>query len=50
LKAWHSLQDMWTASPILEVKHYEATAEAINRMRIVQGETSLNNLRRRTLP
>lgn len=48
--AWHALQDMWSASPQSAIKHYEATAEAINRMRIGQGESPLNRLRRRTLP
>lgn len=49
-KAWHALQDMWDAAPQFALKHYQATAEAINRMRVGQGELALNNLRRRTLP
>lgn len=49
-EAWHALQDMWTAAPQGELNHYEATAEAINRMRIGQGESPLKKLRRRTLP
>lgn len=49
-KAWHSLQDMWNSSPQRALHHYEATARAINRMRIAQGEAPLQNLRRRTLP
>lgn len=49
-KAWHSLQDMWTTAPQGTLIHYEATAQAINRMRVAQGETPLKNLRRRTLP
>ena len=49
-KAWHALQEMWDASPPVALKHYQATAEAINRMRRGQGEPALNNLRRRTLP
>lgn len=49
-QAWHALQDMWTASPPKEVQHYEATAGAINRMRVSQGKAPLTNLRRRTLP
>lgn len=49
-EAWHALQDMWTAAPQVAIKHYEATAEAINRMRMGQGESPLKKLRRRTLP
>jgi len=49
-EAWRGLQDMWNKSPLTEVEHYEATAEAINRMRIAQGHVPLNKLRRRTLP
>lgn len=49
-KAWHSLQDMWSVAPQGAIIHYEATAQAINRMRVAQGESPLNNLRRRTLP
>lgn len=48
--AWHALQDMWSAAPQSAIKHYEATAGAINRMRISQGEPPLTRLRRRTLP
>ncbi len=47
---WHALQDMWMVAPDFTMEHYQATAEAINRMRIAQGETPLTNLRRRTLP
>jgi hypothetical protein len=50
LKAWHSLQDMWASVPQSEQIHYEATAQAVNRMRVSQGENPLKNLRRRTLP
>ncbi|MBI2840299.1 MAG: hypothetical protein HYX75_18435 [Acidobacteria bacterium] len=49
-RAWHCLQDMWNKAPQSEVEHYEATAEAINRMRIAQGYEPLKKLRRRTLP
>jgi hypothetical protein len=49
-EAWHALQDMWSAAPIPAANHYQATAEAINRMRIGQGAPALTNLRRRTLP
>ena len=49
-KTWRAFQDMWNASPDAENVHYQATAEAINRMRIQQGQAELTNLRRRTLP
>lgn len=49
-KAWHGLQDMWRGAPEGAVKHYLATAQAIDRMRVGQGEVPLANLRRRTLP
>ena len=49
-EAWRGLQDMWDKAPLSEVEHYEATAEAINRMRIAQGHEPLKKLRRRTLP
>lgn len=49
-EVWHGLQDMWDKAPQSEVKHYVATAEAINRMRITQGHETLKKLRRRTLP
>jgi hypothetical protein len=49
-KAWHALQDMWAAAPDSAKEHYRATADAINRMRIAQGQPPLKDLRRRTLP
>jgi hypothetical protein len=49
-KAWHALQEMWTAAPQSELEHCQATADAINRMRVGQGESPLNKLRLRTLP
>lgn len=49
-KSWHALQDMWSAAPDCEKEHYQATAEAINRMRIAQEELPVTNLRRRLLP
>jgi hypothetical protein len=49
-EAWRALQDMWSAAPEEEMKHYEATARAIDRMRVQQGHEPLANLRRRTLP
>lgn len=48
-EAWHALQDMWSAAPPGALPHYEATAQAINRMRVSHGEPPLLNLRRRTL-
>jgi len=47
---WRGLQDLWTSAPESESEQYQATAEAINRMRIAQGEAPLIDLRRRTLP
>ncbi len=49
-RAWHALQDMWASvsDPIAE--HYQATAEAINRMRVARGEAPVTSIRRRTLP
>ena len=49
-EAWHAFQDMWDVATQDALKHYQATAEAINRMHIGQGEPGINNLRRRTLP
>lgn len=49
-EAWRGLQDMWSKAPPSEAGHYEATAEAINRMRIAQGIEPLKKFRRRTLP
>ena len=49
-EAWHALQDMWEVAPDFARQHYQATAGAINRMRVAQGESPLKNLRRRTLP
>ncbi len=49
-KAWQGLQDMWNEAQLSEVEYYQATAEAINRMRIAQGQEPLKKLRRRTLP
>lgn len=49
-ETWHALQNMWSASPSTVLQHYEATAAAINRMRIGQGKSPLDKLRRRNLP
>jgi uncharacterized protein YecT (DUF1311 family) len=49
-EAWHKFQDMWTVAPDAVHAHYQATAEAIGRMRVAQGEAPLTSLRRRTLP
>jgi hypothetical protein len=48
--AWRGLQDMWNEAPTSAQPHYQATAEAINRMRIARGFGPLGRLRRRTLP
>jgi hypothetical protein len=48
--AWHKLQDMWDAAPESAKMHYQASAEAINRMRMANGEPAVTALRRRTLP
>ena len=48
--AWRGLQEMWDKAPNDALEHYQATAEAINRMRIGLGEAPLPNFRRRTLP
>ena len=47
---WHALQDMWDAAPAAEATHYQATANAIQRMRAAHGQEPVTNLRRRTLP
>jgi hypothetical protein len=49
-KAWREFQVMWDAAPEAQHHHYQATAEAINRMRTARGEESIADLRRRTLP
>jgi hypothetical protein len=48
--AWRGFQEMWDATPEEETAHYQATAEAIHRMRLQLGEPPLTKLRRRTLP
>jgi len=48
-RAWQALQDMWDAAPQFAQVHYQATAEAINRMRVKQGKVAINDLRRRSL-
>lgn len=49
-RVWTSLQDMWGTAPSIARRHYQATATAINRMRMALGEPALDKLRRRTLP
>ena len=49
-KAWRGIQEMWDNAPDSEKVHHQATAEAVNRMRIARGEASLADLRRRRLP
>lgn len=46
---WRALQDMWDKAPASEAAHYEATASAINRMRIARGHPQLTELRQRML-
>jgi hypothetical protein len=48
--AWHALQDLWTKAPRDAHDHYEATACAVNQMRVRRGEEPMENLRGRTLP
>jgi hypothetical protein len=47
--AWRGLQDMWDVAPASEHEQYQATAEAVHRMRIQLGEQPLGKLRRRTI-
>jgi hypothetical protein len=49
-ETWKALQDMWSAAPENVHVHYQATAEAIDRMRVRGGAAPLTSLRRRTLP
>lgn len=49
-KAWRAFQEMWDRAPESEHHHYQATAEAISRMRVNRGRNPIRNLRRRTLP
>jgi hypothetical protein len=49
-KGWRNLQDMWLKAPEPAKNHYEATAAAIDRMRIARCEAPLTSLRQRTLP
>lgn len=48
--AWRGVQEMWDKAPDFALEHYQATAEAINRMRMSRGEAPLPSFRRRTLP
>lgn len=48
--AWRGLQEMWDKAPNEALEHYQATAEAINRMRMGLGAAPLHDFRRRTLP
>jgi hypothetical protein len=41
---------MWNSAPQTADHHYQAAAEAINRMRMARGEGPLADLRRWTLP
>jgi hypothetical protein len=48
-RAWCELQKMWDEAPETERRHFQATAEAIDRMRVARGEAPISNLRRRTI-
>lgn len=47
--AWRELQKMWDQAPEAEHRHFQATAEAIDRMRVARGEAPVSDLRRRTI-
>lgn len=47
---WRAFQQLWDESPHDTQNHDQATAEAINRMRVSRGRLPLNRFRRRTLP
>jgi hypothetical protein len=47
--AWRELQKMWDQAPEAEHRHFQATAEAIDRMRVARGEAPISDLRRRTI-
>lgn len=47
--AWRELQKMWDEAPELEHRHFQATAESIDRMRMARGEAPISELRRRTI-
>lgn len=47
--AWHRIQEMWNAAPDREKIHYEATAAAIDRMRVSRGHPAIRNVRARTI-
>lgn len=48
-ETWRAFQSMWDSAPEAEYPHYQATAEAINRMRMARGAKCNVDLRRRTL-
>jgi class 3 adenylate cyclase len=48
-RAWRELQKMWDEAPEAEHRHFQTTAEAIDRMRVARGEAPISNLRRRTI-
>jgi hypothetical protein len=47
--AWRALQKMWDEAPEAERRHFQSTAEAIDRMRIARGEPHISDLRRRAI-
>jgi len=44
--AWRMFQKMWKEAPEESKKHYLATANAIQKMRIAKGYNSIKNLNR----
>jgi hypothetical protein len=48
--AWQKLQELWSSAPELAKVHYEAAANAIDRMRAQKGELPVTNLTQRTPP
>jgi hypothetical protein len=47
--AWRELQKMWDEAPEAEHRHFQATAEAVDRMRVDRGQAPISKLRRRTI-
>lgn len=48
-EVWRTFQKMWDEVPESARRHFQSTAEAIDRMRIARGEAPINNLRCRTI-
>jgi hypothetical protein len=49
-ETWKKFQKMWEKAPQSIEMHYQATAEAINRMRVNYGEPPMVDLKRKSLP